>query len=116
MFELMGKSAVTGALANSSAAGIMAEAQGTEERSAVPPSRLPGTEPLTREGDLAAQMVAGIRSYLADRTAASIDQRGTIWNRDYSSRAAYEASIAPQRERFRHIIGLVDPRIPFISP
>ena len=116
MFELMGKSAVTGALANSPAAGIMEGTQGREGASALPPSRLPGTEPLTREGDLAAQMVAGIHGFLADLTTASVDKRSMLWNRDYSSRAAYEASVAAQRERFRHIIGLIDPRIPFTSP
>ena len=116
MFELMGKSAITGALAASPAASGAIVPQSTEAASAVPPSHLPGTEVLTREGDLAAQMVEGIHRYLARQTAASVEKRGAVWNRDYSSRAAYEASVAPQRERFRQIIGLMDPRIPFSAP
>src|SRR5208283_1392903 len=76
----------------------------------------PGTTPLTREGDLAAQMVGGIHRYLEKQTAASVEKRAALWNRDYSSPAAYEASVAPQRERFRHIIGLIDPRVPFSAP
>ncbi|MGD0227880.1 MAG: hypothetical protein ABSF71_36685, partial [Terriglobia bacterium] len=116
LFERMGKSAITGALATSPAASGAADAQGREAASAPPPSHLPGSEPLTREGDLAAQMVEGIHRYLAGLTAASVEKRDALWNRDYSSRAAYEASVASQRERFRQIIGLIDPRIPFSVP
>ena len=116
MFEFMGKSAITGALATTSAGSAAAEAQGRDAASAPPPSHLPGTVPLTREGDLAAQMVEGIHRYLAGLTAASVEKRGLRWNRDYSSRAAYEASAASQRERFGQIIGLIDPRIPFSAP
>jgi dienelactone hydrolase len=61
-------------------------------------------------------MVEGIHRYLAEQTTASVEKRGAIWNRDYSSQAAYEASVAAQRERFRQIIGLIDPRVPFSAP
>src|SRR5262249_10091596 len=36
---------------------------------------LPGTQPLTMEGDLAAQMVTGIDKYLTRETAASVEKR-----------------------------------------
>ena len=116
MLELMRKTAITGGLSTLPAASAAAEPQRKDVAMAPPPSQLPGTDPLTREGDLAAQMVEGIRRFLANQTATSAEKRGALWSRDYSSRAAYESSIAPQRERFRQIIGVIDPRIPFSVP
>jgi len=116
MFDLVGKSAITGALATLPTAGAAEGVQSKEVGPAAPPSHLPGTEPLTMQGDIAAQMVEGIHRYLVNQTTASVERRGAFWNRDYSSRAAYEASVALQRERFRDIIGLIDPRIPFSAP
>ncbi|MGV3722153.1 MAG: dienelactone hydrolase family protein [Actinomycetota bacterium] len=72
---------------------------------------LPGTTPLTMEGDLAAQMVAGIDRYLMKQTADSVEQRARHWKRDFASAQAYEKSVAPNRERLRKIIGAVDPRV-----
>jgi len=54
MLELLGKSATTGGLSTLPAASAK------EAALAPPPSQLPGTDPLTGEGDLAAQMVLGI--------------------------------------------------------
>jgi len=113
MLDLVGKSAITGAFATFPAAGGTG---GGQNEPAASPDHLPGTEPLTMQGDIAAQMVEGIHRYMARQTAASVEKRGALWNRDFSSRAAYEASVAPQRERFRTIIGLIDPRIPFSAP
>ena len=73
---------------------------------------LPGTAQLTADGDLAAKMVAGINLYLERATTAARAQRGQLWKRDYSSPERYRQSIAPNRERFRKIIGAVDPRVP----
>jgi len=55
---------------------------------------LPGTEPWRLEGDPAAQMVEGIHRYLDRATAAATARRP-----------------APDRERFRKIIGAVDARV-----
>src|SRR5262245_62033188 len=73
---------------------------------------LPGTQPLTAAGDLSAQMVAGIDKFLVREIERSTEQRAQYWERDFSSRAAYENSVAPNRERFRKIIGAVDQRLP----
>ena len=116
MFGLTGKFTITGALATLPAANAAGKPQSKVSAVAPPPDQLPGTEPLMREGDIAAQMVEGINRYLAKQTTGSVEKRGAFWNRDYSSRAAYEASVAPQRERFRQIIGLIDPRVPFSAP
>ena len=116
MFDLMGKSVLTGALASLPPRAVAADPVAVRNAPAAPADQLPGTEQLARQGDLAAQMVDGIRRYLVRQTAASVEKRAILWSRDYSSTSAYEASVAPQRERFRKIIGLMDPRVPFSSP
>ncbi len=58
---------------------------------------LPGTAPLTAKGDLAAQMVDGINTFLLRETAAAESKR---------------AGTVPGRERLRKIIGAVDERVP----
>jgi dienelactone hydrolase len=77
-----------------------------------PAESLPGTQPLTRGGDLAAQMVAGIDQYLMRATAASVDRRKSHWSPDYSSVDAYRKSILPNRQRLKKILGVVDTRLP----
>lgn len=69
-----------------------------------------GTRPLENTNDLSREMVAGIDRFLVRETAAALKQRSNHWQRDFSSAAAYEQSIAPNRERFRVIIGAVDGR------
>ncbi len=71
--------------------------------------------PLTLQGDLSAQMVAGIDRFLARETEHSVAERQTFWQRNFSSRDAYEKSVQPNRERFRKIIGASDPRLPFTA-
>jgi dienelactone hydrolase len=71
---------------------------------------LPGTEPLTIEGDLAAQVVAGLDRFLTRELAHSIEHRAARWQRDFSSHECYTRSVAPNRQRFQRIIGAVDPR------
>ncbi len=80
-----------------------------------PGALLPGTSPLTLQGDLAQQMVQGIRSYLLNETSRQAAERGHLWNRDYTSTERYEASLAPNRKHLREIIGAVDPRVAFES-
>ena len=78
--------------------------------------QLAGTELLTREGDLAVQMVDGIRDFLAAKTASSLKERKQLWNCNYASREAYELSTSPNRVRFRRSIGLMDTRVPASTP
>ena len=53
---------------------------------------LPGTEPLTAEGDLSAAMVAGIDKFLMGELDRSVPERQKLWKRDFSPRAACEQS------------------------
>jgi len=71
---------------------------------------LPGTTPLDLKGDLAAEMVAGIDRFLLREIDQSIEKRAALWKRDLRSRDQYETSVAPNRERLRRILGLVDER------
>lgn len=74
-------------------------------------SPLPGTSQLTTTGDLAAQMVAGIRKYLLDATADCRRARAGYSKSDFTSAGAYEESVAESRNNLRRIIGAVDPRV-----
>jgi dienelactone hydrolase len=74
---------------------------------------LPDTKPLTTEDDLAARMVAGIDAYLMRDLAASVEKRKAYWKPDYSSPEAFSRSVEPNREHLRHILGVVDRRVPF---
>lgn len=72
---------------------------------------LPDSQPLTVEGDLSEQMISGIDRFLMQGIEASKQTRQQYWNPDFSSRAAYEKSIAGNRARFQSIIGAVDERL-----
>jgi hypothetical protein len=68
------------------------------------------------EGDLAAQMVAGIDKFLLREIELSVGRREQHWKRDFSSPEAYNKSIEPNRQRLAKILGVVDERVPFEAP
>lgn len=76
------------------------------------PASLPGTKALTKTGDFSALQLTGIEKFLQNETATSVAARQRFWNRDHSSREAYERSITPNRDRLRRILGVVDARLP----
>lgn len=71
---------------------------------------LPGTAPLTVQGDIASQMVDGIHEFLLLKTQTQAPRRAEFWSRDYRSRELYERSVAPNREHLIRMIGAVDER------
>lgn len=73
---------------------------------------LPGTDALTWDGDLAAEMVAVLDGYVSRAVAESVTERETLWNRDYGSIETYLASVEPNRARLRQRIGCTDSRLP----
>src|SRR4051812_23748799 len=73
---------------------------------------LPGTQPLTFNGDPAAAMVAGLHKYLDHELAASVEKRKQFWKPDFSSPEAYAKSVQPNGERLKKILGVVDQRLP----
>lgn len=76
---------------------------------------MPGTQLLTQQGDLSAQMVEGIDTFLLREIERSVEERQKFWKRDLSSGEACEKSAQPNRERFRKYIGAVDVRMPVIA-
>jgi dienelactone hydrolase len=71
---------------------------------------LAGTAPLTMEGDIASNLVAGVDRFLLRKIDESAAGRAQFWHRDFSSGQAYERSIATNRARLAYIIGARDPR------
>ncbi len=76
------------------------------------PATLPGTEPLTLDGDLAARMVEGIHRFLDRALAESPSRRAARWKLDCSNPERFDQSAAGHRERLRKALGLVDARLP----
>ncbi len=72
---------------------------------------LPDAQPLTLEGDIAAQLVDGVDRFLLREIEQSVAGRTKHWRRDLSSPAAYDASVKKNRDRLAHIIGLRDTRM-----
>jgi dienelactone hydrolase len=70
--------------------------------SATEPIPLAGTAPLNAEGDLSAQMVAGIERYLVRETEHVHVDRAARWKAD---------GVEAKRERLRKMLGAVDARI-----
>lgn len=72
---------------------------------------LEGTALLTAEGDLASQMIDGIDRFLLKKIEESTAKRDRHWKRDFSSREAYEISVAPNRQRLARMFGIRDARV-----
>ena len=73
------------------------------------PAALPGTKPLTMEGDIASQLVDGVDKFLLRELDNSVQRRAKFWNYDFSSPEAFNKSIEPNRRRLAHILGIRDP-------
>ena len=71
---------------------------------------LPLTEPLTTSGDIASNLVAGVDRFLLREIDRSVERRAQFWKRDVSSRDVYAASVAPNRRRLAHVLGVRDIR------
>jgi dienelactone hydrolase len=73
---------------------------------------LPGTKPLTMSGDITSTLVEGVDRFLLKQIEESTAKRARHWKRDFSSAEAYNASVAPNRKRLAHILGVRDARVP----
>jgi len=63
------------------------------------------------EGDIASNMVAGVDQFLLRKIDESVAGRAQFWPRDVSSWQAYEQSLATNRQRLAHILGVCDERV-----
>ncbi|RIK74865.1 MAG: hypothetical protein DCC67_16045 [Planctomycetota bacterium] len=77
-----------------------------------PPAVLPGTQPLVMGQPLDEVMVEGISRYALRALAESPGVRDAAWRIEGGSPARYAQLAEHRRERFRAIIGAVDPRLP----
>src|SRR5687767_5035562 len=77
---------------------------------------LTGTKHLTLEGDIASHLVSGVDKFLLGELEKSVERRTQHWNRDFSSPEAYSESLAPNRKRLAHILGLRDAPVPYEAP
>lgn len=75
------------------------------------PAQLPNTQPLTWDDDLADRMMDGLHRFVERKIEHAVANRQQFWKRDTSSPDAYEKSIAPNRERLKKLIGVIDRRI-----
>ena len=76
------------------------------------PPVLAGTSPLEWQDDIDVRLMDGAHRFVGRKINESFEARGARWSREFTTPAAYEKSIAPNRERFRKYIGLVDDRLP----
>jgi len=79
------------------------------------PDVFPGTKPLTPEEDRSIKILEGAHRFIEEKIGAAPSQRSQYWNRDLSSKEAYERSVEPNRKRFMKIIGLEDKGEPLHS-
>jgi len=75
---------------------------------------LPGTKPLEWTDNLSVRIVTEAHDYLDRKLSESAAAREKLWHRDFSSKEAYEKSVAPNRESFKKCIGLTDARLPVV--
>src|SRR5690349_712773 len=72
---------------------------------------LPNTAPLTMEGDIASNLIAGVDRFLLRKIDESVAGRQESWHRDFSSWENYQQSITTNRQRLAHILGVRDRRV-----
>ena len=77
---------------------------------------LPGTQPLTTEGDITSQLVSGVDTFLLREIDESVERRERFWHRDFSSPEAYSQSIETHRARLAHLLGVRDRRASNTTP
>lgn len=62
------------------------------------------------QGDIASNMVTGVDQFLMRKLEESVSNRSRFWHREFSSWQAYEQSLATNRQRLAHILGVRDQR------
>ncbi|MDR1153241.1 MAG: acetylxylan esterase [Bacteroidales bacterium] len=78
--------------------------------------QLPDTSPIEWTENYFERNSRLITEFLDREIGESESRRAQYWNRDFSSRDAYQKSVEKNRERLKFIIGVRDRRIEFESP
>ena len=80
---------------------------------AAEPETLPGTKVVEwAEADLSERLMETAHAFVERKIRDAAVRRREFWKYDFSSRAAYAASIAENRADLRVILGVVDQRLP----
>ena len=74
---------------------------------------LPGTAPLTLEGDIALGLVNGVHRFVDAQGDDAISKRAEAFKRDTSTPRAFVSSIDRRRNRLAELLAVVDSREPF---
>jgi dienelactone hydrolase len=80
------------------------------------PEVLPGTKKLEGDlspGELSAKLLDGAHKFIDGKINESRTSRSKFWDRDFSSRQAYELSVEPNRRQFMNYIGVEDKNKPY---
>ncbi len=89
---------------------LAAVAHDAPEKKASAPTTLKGTGQLSMEGDIAAQLVAGVDKFLLREIEASADNRERFFRRDLAGFRRYNDGLEPNRKRLAHILGMRESR------
>ena len=77
---------------------------------------LPGTKPLTLEGDLAERMLEGAHRFLDRKLTETLVRRSNHWEKGLSSPKNKEAFLDDNRLELARILGITEKRVPFEAP
>ncbi len=80
------------------------------------PATLPGTQPLSMEGDIASHLVDGVDRFLLRELDRSAERRERLWKPNGSSVDAYVRSLGMERRRLAFMLGVRDKRVTFEEP
>ena len=85
---------------------------------AAEPDTLPGTQPLTVEGDIAAQMVAGVDKFLLRKIDASVEPRKRHFDQSPVPNSRYATKLNPSQRSLLNKLGVVpwEDRDPIVWP
>lgn len=72
------------------------------------PEELPGTAPLTFEGNLSFHLLEQAHSFADRKIKEAQDTRSRYWKRDFSSRQHYGRSVEENKARFKKYLGVLD--------
>jgi dienelactone hydrolase len=95
---------------------LAATAHDAPERKTDAPKTLKDTDPLTMEGDIAAQLVAGVDKFLLREIEAAGKNRERFFRRDMATVRGYTEGLEPNRKRLAHILGMRDSRHSITTP
>ena len=79
------------------------------------PQVMPGTKLLSEEKDRSIMILDNAHRFIEQKIEQSEGKRSQYWNRDFTSREAYDRSVEPNRRRLMKAIGLEDKSQPPLS-